>query len=321
MTSVALIGECMIELSPSADGRYGLAYAGDVCNTAVALSRRTADDGVDVRFVTRIGDDRHSHAMVALWRREGIDTSLVELVPGRAPGLYMISLQDDGERSFTYYRSESPARELFGDPAAAERLAAALRGTDWVFLSAITLSLLDDAGHGRLLSLLDELRGDGSRVAVDTNYRPAGWPDRDLARARVSDALARADLALPTLDDEMELFGDEDLDACVRRYRDLGAEVAIKLGGDGACVLDGGEPRRVPPQEDVKIVDSTGAGDAFNAAYLAARLAGADPVRAAAAGNALAAETLGHRGAIPGGREASDQHHRATPAFRRAGRR
>jgi 2-dehydro-3-deoxygluconokinase len=299
MNTVACIGECMIELSPAGERTLELAYAGDVCNTAVALARLARRDDIAVRFVTRLGDERHSRAMLAEWRAEGIDTGLVDQLPGRAPGLYLIELDGRGERTFTYYRSESPARELLADEGHAATLRAGLEGAAWIFLSAVTLSLLAASAHERLLALLDELRATGTRVALDTNYRPRGWPDAGTARRRIGDALARCDLALPTLDDERALFGDRDLAACLERLHGLGVpEVAVKIGGDGAYVVRAGASEQVPAVGDVEIVDSTGAGDAFDAAYLHARLMGSDPAAAAAAGNAFAARTLGHRGAI-----------------------
>jgi 2-dehydro-3-deoxygluconokinase len=299
MTTVACIGECMIELGPAGERTMQLAYAGDVCNTAVALARLGRGDDVSVQFVTRLGDERHSEAMLAEWRAEGIDTSLVDRLAGRAPGLYLIELDEGGERSFSYYRSESPARELLASDGHAATLRAGLEGAAWVYLSAVTLSLLHASAHERLLDLLDHLRGGGTRVGLDTNYRPPGWPDPDTARRRIAEALTRCDLALPTLDDERALFGDRDLHACLERLRGLGVpELAVKLGGEGACVAWAGDSEHVPALPDVDIVDSTGAGDAFNAAYLHARIAGSDPPAAAAAGNALAAATLGHRGAI-----------------------
>jgi 2-dehydro-3-deoxygluconokinase len=288
MTRVAVMGECMIELSHLDERTLALGYAGDVYNVAVSLARR----GVDVAFVSRLGDDHHSEAMLEAWRAEGIDTSLTDQLPGYAPGLYLIRTDADGERSFTYWRSASPARELLADDEHAARVLAGLAGTDWLLLSGISLSLLSAPAHGRLLELLDAL---GTRVAFDSNYRPAGWPDAATAVARMDEVLARAALALPTLDDEQVLHGDCTAEDVVRRLQARGVEeVAVKLGASGA--LAGGE--HVPAEAGVEVVDTTGAGDAFDAGYLHARIAGLAPAAAAAEGNRLAAAVLGHRGAI-----------------------
>ena len=291
MTRVAVMGECMIELSHLDDSTLALGYAGDVYNAAVSLARW----GTDVAFVSRLGDDHHSAAMLAAWREEGLDASLTDQLPGYAPGLYLIRTDDAGERSFTYWRSASPARELLADDAHAEHVRAGLAGTDWLLLSGISLSLLSDAAHARLLALLDALTAAGTRVAFDSNYRRAGWPDAATAAARIDDVLARTALALPTLDDEQGLHGDRDAEATVRRIAALGVEeVVVKLGPDGA--LAGAE--RVAAEPDVDIVDTTGAGDAFDAGYLHARIAGLGPAAAAAEGSRLAATVLRHRGAI-----------------------
>jgi 2-dehydro-3-deoxygluconokinase len=291
MTRVAVMGECMIELSHLDDRTLALGYAGDVYNVAVSLARW----GTDVAFVSRLGDDHHSAAMLAAWRAEGLDTSLTDQLPGYAPGLYMIRTDGAGERSFTYWRSGSPARELLADDAHAERVRAGLAGTDWLLLSGISLSLLSDAAHARLLALLDALGAAGTRVAFDSNYRPAGWPDAAAAAARMDDVLARTTLALPTLDDERALHGDADAEATVARLGALGVEeVVVKLGEEGALVA--GEI--VPAEPGVEVVDTTGAGDAFDAGYLHARIAGLEPAAAAAEGARLAAVVLRHRGAI-----------------------
>lgn len=295
MTRVAVMGECMIELSHLDDRTLVLGYAGDAYNVAVGLARW----GTDVAFVTRLGDDHHSGAMLDAWRAEGIDTTLSDRLPGFAPGIYMIRTDDAGERSFTYWRSASPARELLADDAHAEHVRAGLAGADWLVLTGISLSLLSAGAHERLLALLDQLIAAGTRVAFDTNFRPAGWPDVATARARMDDVLARTAIALPTLDDERALHGDDGWQDTVARLTALGVgEAVVKLGADGAAVLSDGDVELVPAQSGVTVVDTTGAGDAFDAGYLHARFVGLPPAAAARAGSLLAAAVLGHRGAI-----------------------
>jgi len=262
MTRVAVMGECMIELSHLDESTLALGYAGDAYNVAVGLARW----GSDVGFVTRLGDDHHSAAMLGAWRAEGIDTSLADRLPGYAPGLYMIRTDEAGERSFTYWRSASPARELLADDAHAEHVRAGLAGVGWLVLTGISLSLLSAAAHDRLLALLDQIVAAGTRVAFDTNYRPAGWPDTETARARMDDVLARTAIALPTLDDEHALHGDAGWEDTIARLAALGVpEAVVKLGADGAAVFADGDVELVPAQSDIAVVDTTGAGDAFDA--------------------------------------------------------
>jgi 2-dehydro-3-deoxygluconokinase len=168
-----------------------------------------------------------------------------------------------------------------------------------LYLSGVTLSILDPPQRETLIGLADRLRARGGRVVFDSNFRPAGWPDRDAARKAFDRMLRRVDIALPTLDDDQALFGVPDAAACAARLHGLGvAEVAIKLGPLGCWLSSGGRAALVPAEPVARVVDSTAAGDSFNAGYLAARLAGAKPDVAAAQGNRIAARVIAHPGAV-----------------------
>ncbi len=253
-----------------------------------------------IDYITALGDDIYSQGMVDAWQEEGIGTDLVARLPGRLPGLYIIRTDERGERSFTYFRSAAAARDMLREGRDA-RLAGRLAGYACLYLSGITLSILDDGQRQSLMNVLDRLRAGGTQVAFDSNYRPAGWPRIDDARRWMNETLRSCDIALPTLDDEQRLFGDGDADACLARLRGIGVrEIILKLGGEGSLIWSAGASTatRVAPMTVSKIVDTTAAGDSFNAGYLYGRLAGKDPAAAAAIGNRLAAVKIQHPGAI-----------------------
>ena len=298
MLRVASLGECMVELRHQDATTLGLAYGGDTLNTAVYLARLTAGRGVEVSYVTALGDDPYSEMMLEGWRAEGIRTERVARLPGRLPGLYVIRTDPAGERRFHYWRSAAAAREMLRVPGA-ESLLAELAGFDLLYVSGVTLSILDPGQRARLLDLAAAVRRSGGRVAFDRNYRPIGWPDPATARDAMTAMLRVADIALPTFDDEERLFGDPDPEACARRLAGLGVgEVAVKLGADGCHLQGGGFTGRIAAGVVEKVVDSTAAGDSFNAAYLAARLEGLPAEVAGRRGNRLAAEVIRHPGAI-----------------------
>jgi len=295
MAQAVSVGEVMVELARGPDGRFALGYGGDTFNTAVYLARL----GVDTAYATALGEDPYSDGIIARAADEGISTGLVLREPGRAPGLYLIETDKTGERTFHYWRDTSPARELFELPGW-ERVAEAIVTADLVYFSGITLSLYSNAGIGRLLATLEYARQRGAKIAFDSNYRPRGWKnDEARARAVFAEALTRVDIALPTFEDEARLWGDADPAATVERLRGFGvSEIAVKNGPKPALVDAQGVRAEVPVPKTVKPVDTTAAGDAFNAAYLAARLKGAEPKNAARAAHVLAAEVIRHRGAI-----------------------
>jgi 2-dehydro-3-deoxygluconokinase len=292
---VVSIGEVMIEMSRGPDGRFGLACGGDTFNTAVYLAR----NGVDVGYATALGDDRYSDGIAALATAEGIGTDLILRVPGRVPGLYLIETTASGERTFTYWRDSAPARELFELPDWS-RVAEAIMAARVVYFSGITLSIYSNNGLGRFLAVLEMARQKGVKVVFDGNYRPRNWKG-DIARTRTvfTEALKRVDIALPTFDDEALLWGDSSPQATVERLQSFGInEIAVKNGPNPALVAAGGHQDYISVPDVVMPVDTTAAGDSFNAGYMSARLSGQNPADAASSGHQLAAEVIQHRGAI-----------------------
>lgn len=295
MPKVMTIGEVMVEFARGPDGRYGLAFGGDTFNTAVYLARA----GVETGYATALGDDAFSDRIFAAASGENIDTTAMLRAAGRMPGLYVIDTDARGERSFSYWRDTSPARDLFELPGW-ETVAEALVEASMVYLSGITLSLYSNVGLGRLLATLEFARERGARIVFDGNFRPRGWGgDVGRARAVYAEALKRASIALPTYDDEATLWGDGSPAATAERIATFGVnEIVVKNGAGGALVRNAGVSHLVPIPEPVEPIDTTAAGDSFNAAYLAARLGDASPEVAAEAGHQLAGRVIRHRGAI-----------------------
>src|SRR3989440_2203154 len=292
---VICVGEVMVELARGAENRYGLAFGGDTFNTAVYLARA----GIPAAYATALGDDPYSGALMSLAAAENVSAELIVRVPGRMPGLYLIETDEKGERKFFYWRDTSPARDLFELPEWAA-IAEALLSARLVYFSGVTLSLYSNTGLGRFLAALELARRQGVIVAFDGNFRPRGWKG-DVARTRTvfTEALKRVDIALPTFEDEAMLWGDANPEATVARLQAFGiGEIAVKNGSESALVADKSGREYVPVPQVVEPVDTTAAGDSFNAAYLAARLNGETPVAAAQAAHALAAEKIRHRGAI-----------------------
>ncbi len=294
------LGECMVELRPVEPGLYARGFAGDAYNTAVHLRRELGSDG-EVGFVTVLGDDALSADMRRAFRAEGVDDRLAFTAPGGAPGLYLIELDAAGERDFHYWRQASAARGWARALAGAGG-ADVLAGADLVYLSGVSLAILDPPDRALALDLLRAARGAGrARVAFDPNVRPRLWGDLAQARAVIESATALADILLPSQDDGAHLWGEVEPERQLLRWRALGAaEIALTLGREGALVAwPDGETRLAAPDPPGRVVDTSGAGDSFNGAYLAARLRGAAPAEAAARGLALAAEVVTSPGAIP----------------------
>jgi 2-dehydro-3-deoxygluconokinase len=292
---VVSVGEVVIELVRDGDGRFALGYAGDTFHAAIYLAR----NGTEVAFATALGGDRYSEEIVKTAAAEGIATDLVLRVNDRVPGVSLVETKGADGRSAEIWRDSSPARQLFELPGW-DRVAEQLVAAKLVYFSGVTLSLFSNVGLGRLLAALEFGRERGSRVAFDSNWRFASWRgDDQRARAVFSEALKRSDLALPSFEDEARLWGDSSPRATVERLTTFGVkEIVVKNGREPALVYVDGRSVEVPVPQAIEAVDARAAGDAFNAAYIAARLRNESPEDATLAGHRLAADVLKYPGAI-----------------------
>ena len=292
MKRVACIGECMIELKQAAGGLLSRGYGGDTLNTAVYLARL----GVASDYITALGDDPLSDEMIAGWASEGVGTRLVMRLPGKLPGIYMIQTDDKGERRFFHWRESAAARSLMDLPETTEILNS-LVSYDIVYLSAITLSIYSDDGRARLFAGIKRAREAGARFAFDTNFRARGWTDLNIARAVYQRTFELADIVLASTEDLLPLYPGATNESLLARIP--GGEVVLKLSEPASIVRTDGVSHQTKAKPISKpVVDTTAAGDSFAAAYVAARLADADPAEAADAGHRLAGVVVCHPGAI-----------------------
>lgn len=278
------LGECMVEfhatepLATATAFRKG--YGGDVLNALVSAARQ----GGRTAFVTRVGDDPFGPGLRAAWAEEGVDVTHAPLTPGEN-GVYFISLDAHGERSFTYRRAGSAAAHLTPDDLDENVIASAR----CILLSGITQAIAPGA-RAATLSAARIARQHGVLVAYDPNYRPRLWGSREDARAACAELLPFVDILIPSL--------PADADVLPGAPQSLVAHAVVKHGEAGCEVWRDGAGVTVPAVL-AQVVDTTGAGDAWNGAYLMGVLQGQEPVAAAAAANRVAALKLAHRGAIP----------------------
>lgn len=299
---VVCFGECMIELQGQAFGAMQQTFGGDTLNTAVYLARYGWRHGIQVDYATALGDDSLSAGMLSRWQAEGVGTSLVRRLPGRMPGLYLIEVDERGERRFNYWREHSAARSYFDTAVGDTPLEQHIDSIDSLYISGISLAILPTAGRDRLAAVARALRERGAMVAFDNNYRPRLWPDLQTAQHSFQTFLELASVGLVTLDDDMALWGESNAQSQLPRSLAWPcAELVIKRGALPTLVRVAGQAVQEAATVPVaQVVDTTAAGDSFAGAYLAQRMGGATPLEAAAAGNRLAALVVQHHGAVIG---------------------
>lgn len=290
---VVAIGEAMVEMAPAGKGFYRQGFAGDTFNTAWHMSHLLGGEH-EVAFLTRIGTDAFSRAFRKELRSDGIDISSIVCDDQRRMGLYAIQTEGS-ERHFHYWRTDSAARHLADDEKA---LKAGVDGAGLIHVSGITLAILSDDGRRALLGALAGAREKGALVCFDPNVRPSLWSSPAVNRAAIVDLLPLVDVALPSFDDEASLWGDDTPNSVISRLRSAGVgEVVVKNGAGPIFFFADGECGSLPTPYVDGLVDTTGAGDAFNAGYLAARIGGVGAEGAVTFAQKLSGEVCRHAGA------------------------
>lgn len=290
---VLCLGEAMLEIgAATGSATCTLGVAGDSLNTAVYLARC----GIPTGFASALGTDGPARRIRALMAEEGLDADLVLEKAQGSTGLYLAETEPSGERRFTYWRDSSAARDypqMCRDAGQMGRIFT----VPVLYLTGVTVAVMSRDGGEFLKTVVQAVRSSGGRVAFDPNFRRALWRGREELAARLIGWMcSNADWCLATDTDEAELWGDQSARTVFARHAGrAGCEVVVKCGADG-CLI--GPDDRVGVPRPVDVVDTTGAGDSFNAAYLAARLQGEGVREAAMAGHRLAAKVIGTRGAI-----------------------
>ena len=291
--SIAVIGEAMVELSDNIDQ---LKFAGDSLNTAIYLKRELHNKKNTVAFFSALGNDLNSEKMIKFIESEGLTTNFIERRVNSGPGKYKIVTDKKGERNFHYWRDESAARTLFSKPCAVKFQN--LLEFDLVYITGISIAILPRKIQQDLLHFFSEFKQKGGLIAFDSNYRKTLWKSKKAARIMIKKYWQIADIALPSLDDEKDIFDFNTQDDVVNNLKQLGVKFgALKRGSKGPYSLtDNTNSFKYTIVTNTK--DTTAAGDSFNGAYLASLINGSSQDISLIKGHKLASRVIQNLGAI-----------------------
>ena len=290
---VVALGEPMVEFNQTRanEPHYLQGFGGDTSNALIAAARA----GARTAYLTRIGQDPWGEALQALWHREGVDTSAID-IDGEAPtGVYFVTHGPAGH-AFSYLRAGSAASRMSPPSLVDSGAKSHIQAAHWLHVSGISMAISTSACDA-VFAAMQWAKQSGTRVSLDANLRLKLWP-LTRARACLQQAISMCDLFLPSLEDVSPLCGSDDPQAIIDWAHALGAEsVVLKRGSLGATISQAGAQQDVAGHA-ITCLDATGAGDCF-AGNLLARLAlGDDLLRGVRYANAAAALAVQGFGAV-----------------------
>ncbi|MEJ5358459.1 MAG: sugar kinase [Desulfobacterales bacterium] len=290
---IVAIGEPMLEFNAEEEGalsevtRFLAGWGGDTSNFCIAASRAGGKAG----YLTRIGSDEFGNSLLALWKREGIDTSRVVRDPEAYTAAYFIS-RLGREHFFTYFRKDSAASRMQPEFLPREYIAQARLLHVSGISQAISTSACDT-----VFAAIGIARQAGRLVSYDPNFRPRLWPV-ERARAVIHETCRLADLVFPSLEEARHLTGLDRAEEIARFYLGLGPKVVLlKMGAEGSLLATADGIERQPSFQ-VASIDMSGAGDTFDGAFVTAFLEGRPPSACARFANAAAALTTTGLGCV-----------------------
>lgn len=272
-------GECMAQLNIDTQQHVDLGFAGDVFNALVYAKR--CFDHVNPIFVSATGTDKLSQLMHKTSLDENIDTSKIVRSESHNLGIYSINIDDQGERSFDYWRSNSAASQYFSLSASKSKpfdIDLDANASNVFFFSGISIGILSETDRNELLTAISQLKAQGCRIVFDPNYRPKLWDSQQQAISWINRAYQISDIVLPGLDEHEMLFGHKTVQDVYEYFEQWHSkEIVVKAGSEGVYARDEAQNSIHVPFKAAEVqVDSTAAGDSFAGVYISSRLQGKD---------------------------------------------
>ncbi len=270
--TVVTLGEALVAIAPETPTTLREAPAlrmhpgGAEVNVAVGLARL----GVRAEWVGRLGDDPLGQLVLHALEAEGV-TTRATIDAQRPTGLYLREWLPDGTRRPWYYRRGSAGSALCPDDWRPERWYPDGAPYSWLHVTGITCAL-GPSPRATVEAAVQWAGGHGCMVSLDPNHRPQLWSDDD-ARGALLPLVASCSALLLSVEDAELLFATAEPGAAIAAAHAAGARtVVLKRGALGAVASDGKVTAQVPAASVAGPVDPVGAGDAFDAGFLAALL-------------------------------------------------
>jgi sugar/nucleoside kinase (ribokinase family) len=299
LPTVISIGEVLIDFISEEVGTldkvkgFQMCPGGAPANFAVGLARL----GVEVAFVGKIGDDSFGKFLLKTLREENVDVkNVVKAQNNERTALAFVSLDENAERDFVFYRSNAADLQLTEKELNLTYLANAK------YIHFGTVSLAEEPSRSATITAIDKCREADGIACFDPNIRLDLWENLETFREIIDQVLMKTDILYPSLEElkfilqEEEIGEQEAIQSIMDKYPiNL---VVLKRGNEGCLIKKREDFFLAVPSFEVKVKDTTGAGDGFNAGFIFGLLEEKSIQEAGVIGNAVGALVVQKKGAM-----------------------
>ena len=290
---ICAIGECMMELTNAKMELYSQSIAGDTLNFASYLDKKI----FDTSYFTAVGTSDISKRVISFLKKQKIKTNLVSLINSYEIGLYLIENSKAGEKIFYYWRDNSAAKFFFNNQKL-EKWQNQLKKFQYVYFSGITLSLFENNNLHNFISLLELLKKKQVKIIFDLNIRNKRWSKKKLT-SYFSQTLPFANIFFASGEDLNFLKGSASLKTFINLIQKNNIEHGIYRNNARLNYSFYKDERYfIKNKIKKKVVDTSGAGDGYNAAYISKFIKFNDPQKALYAASQIGAKIVMKKGAI-----------------------
>jgi 2-dehydro-3-deoxygluconokinase len=293
-TKICSIGECMIEITNTYNNNFQQSFAGDTLNFCSYLNKKN----FNVDYLSSVGKSEINKDFFNLLKSKKISKKLIHIHPHNETGLYLIKNDKNGEKNFYYWRDNSAAKNYLNE-LNYKKLEIILKKYHYIYFSGITLSIISKNKQKDFCNLIKKLKEYNVKIIFDLNIRIKRWPNKKHLNASINLFLPFIDILFSTGEDIKNWKNNDNLSFFNKLIKSNKINHAIfrKNASLNYAILND-QIYKITNKVHKMIVDSSGAGDGYNAAYISEFLTSGDVYRSLQASHLLGSKIVMKKGAI-----------------------
>ena len=291
---ICAIGESMIEITNIQGSKFVQSFAGDTLNFLSYLNKKN----ISADYLTAVGGSKINKDFFYLLKSRSISNKFIHVDNKNETGLYLIKNDNKGEKSFYYWRDNSAAK-IHLNKLNYNKISVALKKYDYLYFSGITLSVISNKKQNELLYAIKKIKNHNVKIIFDLNVRVKRWLSKKTLTNSMNLFLPYIDILFCSGEDIKNWKNNQSLEFFKKFVKFYNIKHAIfRQNASKNYVFLNNSLYQIMNKTKKKIIDSSGAGDGYNAAYISEYLISNDVYRSLKSAHFLGSKIVMKKGAI-----------------------